>query len=237
MDGFSYSDIFATKGIEYLVIIAFLALLVPFSVLINRRVKITRRIKHALGMISAGTLKIPQGLFFNKNHTWTHLEKSGAASVGLDDLLVHLTGEVTLNTHRVPGEIISKGDLITEINHGGKLLKIFSPVSGRILRINTIIQDEPGILNTDPYGKGWILEIQPSDWVGDTRACYIAEQATSWLKGELERVKDFMALTTRKFSPEASMVILQDGGELSDHTLSMLPDEIWQEFQKEFLDP
>lgn len=237
MDGFTYSDIFATKGMEYLVIIAFLALLIPFSVVLNKQVKIPKRVRQVLGSLTNGILKFPQGLLFNKNHTWTHLEKSGAASVGIDDLLLHLTGELTISNLKTPGEIISKGDLIATADHHGKLLRIYSPISGKILDTNSILHDTPGTLNEDPYGNGWIYKIKPSGWIAETASCYVAEEATSWSERELQRLKDFLAATLPKYSAEPSLIMLQDGGELCDQTLSALPDEIWQEFQKEFLNP
>ena len=64
---------------------------------------------------------------------------------------------------------------------------------------------------------------------------YLAEEAIDWSKKELERFKDFLAVSMKKYSPETSMVILQDGGELCDQPLSELPDEVWQDFQKSFL--
>jgi hypothetical protein len=53
---------------------------------------------------------------------------------------------------------------------------------------------------------------------------------------ELQRFKDFIAGSVKKYNPEVSMVLLQNGGELCDMPLSGLPDEIWQYFQKSFLD-
>ena len=235
MDGFSYSDIFATKGIEYLIIIAFLAMLIPFAVILNRQVKVTRQIQATLGILSAGILRIPQGLFYSRNHTWMFLEKSGAAKVGLDDLLVHITGEVKFRNLKSPGETISKGDLLTEIDHNSKILQIFSPVSGKILDTNAMLGENPGMINDDPYGKGWVYKIKPSNWIAEAKSCYMAEEATLWSENELARFKDFLAVTMKNHSPESSMVILQDGGELCDHTLSGLPDETWKDFQKEFL--
>ena len=235
MDGFSYTDIFATKGLEYLIIIAFLVLLIPFSVVLNKQVKITRQIQKALGILSAKILRIPQGLFFSRNHTWMYLEKSGSAAVGLDDLLLHITGEVKFSNLKNSGEIIHKGDLLTEIDQNGKLLRIFSPVSGKIMETNPILHDNPGIMNEDPYGKGWIYKIKPTDWIAEAKSCYFADEAISWSEKELVRFRDFLAATMKNHNPEASMVILQDGGELCDHTLSVLPDDTWKDFQKEFL--
>jgi len=236
MDGFTYHDIFQTKGIEYLVIIAFLILLIPFWVIINKRAQIAGSIRKAFGILTMDILKIPKGLFFSKNHTWTQLEKSGTARVGLDDLLLHITGEVKLRFLKNPDEMIKKGDFLAEMDQGGKLLRIFSPISGKILLTNSMVADDPGMLNEDPYGNGWICIIQPSNWVEETRSFYLAEDAVKWSTLELGRFKDFLAISMVKHSTEPSMIVLQEGGELSDKPLSAMPGEIWQDFQKEFLD-
>jgi len=235
MEGFSYYDIFATKGMEYLVIVLFLTMLIPFWVILNKQAKITGQIQKALGILSARILRIPQGLFYSRNHTWMFMEKDGGAKVGLDDLLLHITGEVKVCHLKNPGEMISKGDLLTEIDQNGKLLQVFSPVSGEILETNTRLYEDPGTMNDDPYGNGWIYSIKPSDWVAEAKSCYFAEEAANWSAKELERFKDFLAVTMKNYAPETSMVILQDGGELCDHSLSVLPDQIWKDFQKEFL--
>jgi glycine cleavage system H protein len=235
MDGFSYNNIFETKGLEYLIIIAFLAMIIPFWIVINRQTGVTGKSRKTHGILSSGILKIPLGIFYGKNHTWTHLEKSGIAKVGLDDLLLHLTGTVKISNMKSPGEIIKKGDLLAEIDQNGKILKIHSPVSGTIAGTNTMLEENPGMLNDDPYGKGWIYMIKPSEWVAETNSCFLAEEAVAWSKKELERFRDFFATSVQKYSPETSMIILQDGGELRDQPLSELPDEVWQDFQKSFL--
>ena len=237
MDGFSYSDIFATKGIEYIVIIAFLALLIPFWIVLNKQAKITRQIQTTLGALSAKILRIPQGLFYSGNHIWMHMEKAGTAKVGLDDLLLHLTGKVKFSTLKKPGEPINKGDLLTEIDQNGKMLRIYSPLSGKITDTNLTLNESNGMLNDDPYGKGWIYKIKPSNWIAETKSCYFAEEATEWSAKELERFKDFLARTMKNYHSETAMIIMQDGGEICDHSLSILPDEIWKDFQKEFLNP
>ncbi len=235
MDGFSYSDIFATKGLEYLVIIAFLILLIPFTVLLSRQARINKQIQKTLGILTARILKIPQGLFYSRNHTWLFMEKNGVANVGLDDLLLHITGGVKLGNLKQPGEMISKGDLLTTIEQNGKLLNIFSPISGKVVTTNPHMQENPSSLNEDPYGTGWIYKVKPSNWVAEIKSCYFAGEATTWQEKELLRFKDFLAYTMKNNSPAASQIILQDGGEICDNTLSALPDETWKDFQKEFL--
>jgi glycine cleavage system H protein len=235
MDGYSYINIFETKGIEYIIIIAFLVLIIPFWIIINRQTELERQVKKVFGILTAGILRIPKGLFYSRNHTWIHLERSGIASMGLDDFLLHITGEIKLDKIKNKGDLVSKGELLAEIVQKGKILKITSPVSGKIVNINSRIKYDPSILNEDPYGKGWIYKIYPSNWIEETSSCFLAEEAIAWSGRELARFKDFLAAAMNKYSPEASMLVLQDGGELCDRPLSELPDQIWLDFQKSFL--
>lgn len=235
MDGFSYNNIFETKGIEYLAIIAFFALLIPFWILLNKQAKNKRQLQKSLGSLTPNSLQIPQGLYFSRYHTWTHLERSGVAKVGLDDLLMHITGEVKFNRILDSGERIKKGDFLAEIVQEGKLLKVYSPISGEIVEANSLLSHNPEILNEDPYQKGWMYKIKPTSWVADTQSYFLAEDASLWAKQELERFKDFLARSVGKYSPGTSAVILQDGGELRDQPLSEFSDAVWQDFQQDFL--
>jgi glycine cleavage system H protein len=237
MDGFTYNNIFDTKGIEYLVIIAFLLLLIPFWLALNRKVTIKEQFRKALGVLSASILRVPQGIFYSKNHTWTYLEKSGVAKVGLDDLVLHITGEVKIHQLKTPGESIKKGEILAEIDQNGRSLSIYSPISGKVLSSNAALDVNHELLVQDPYEKGWLFDIKPSNWVAEIPAYYMAEEATEWFKKELDRYKDFLAMNIGKYSTETSFATLQDGGELVDNSLSVLPDEMWKDFQEEFLNP
>lgn len=235
MEGFSYTNIFETKGIEYLTIIAFFAILIPFWALVNRKVKYSVQSQKSNGFITASSLRIPQGIFFSKFHSWAHLEKNGEAKVGLDDLLLHLTGEVEITHLKKPGEQIKKGDLLVEIRHNGNNLQIHSPVSGKISNTNTRLSENPGLLTESPYRLGWIYSIQPTNWKAETNSCYLAEDATNWAIQELERFKDFLSAATVKNMPEPAGVVMQDGGEVIDNPLTKFPREVWDDFQKNFL--
>ena len=236
MEGFTYHNIFEMKGIEYLIICVFFLILIPFWKLLNKEAKVASKVQKSLGTLTASTLRIPQGLFYSRFHTWAHLERSGMAKVGMDDLLMHMTGEVKFMRLKTSGERIKKGDLLAEMDHKGKLLKVYSPISGEIMEANEVLASSPELLNDDPYIKGWMYKMKPSSWVADTNAYFMAEDATQWAVHELERFKDFLAISLGKYSPQPSAMILQDGGELRDQPLSDLPVEVWQEFQQDFLD-
>ncbi|MDO9613174.1 MAG: hypothetical protein Q7J86_01445, partial [Bacteroidota bacterium] len=152
MDGFTYINIFETKGIEYLAIAVFFVILIPFWLILNREVKPKKQLHKSLGILTSNSLKIPQGILFSRFHTWTHLQMTGIAKVGLDDLLLHITGKVQFSSIKYAGEKVKKGDLLAEINQQGKILKIYSPISGEIMEINSELAKSPELLNEDTYG-------------------------------------------------------------------------------------
>ncbi len=235
MDAFTYNNIFDTKGIEYLIIIGFFIVLIPFWLILTKKITIPEKIKRIPGILTANILSIPQGLLFCKNHTWAHLSRNGIAEIGLDDLLLHITGDVRFVSIRRRGDSVSKGDLIAEIGQNGKTLKIYSPLSGEITDANSALSGDNGIMTSDPYGKGWIFKIRPAGWTAETSSYYLAAEAVSWLRNELSRFRDFLMESASSNSHGESELILQDGGELKDHTLSELPGEIWISFQENFM--
>lgn len=237
MEGFSIVDIYDTKGTEYLFVIGYLIFLILFWRLASNPGKVLSKIRETISTLSVKILNIPQGIYFNKNHTWAHLGESGAARVGLDDFLQHVIGDLQLTGIKEAGEPIRKGELLAEIEQEGKKLKVFSPISGEVLEKNAMLVDNPGLVNEDPYQKGWLYQIKPSNWRKDTSACLLAEKANEWSEKELTRFKDFLSMgAMRKYTSEPAMLMLQDGGEIVDHVLAELPDEVWKDFQEEFLD-
>ena len=115
MEGFSLVDIYDTKGTEYLFVIGYLLILIIFWRLMRNPGKVLSQIKDAVSMLSVKILNIPQGIYFNKNHTWTHLGESGAAKVGVDDFLQHVIGDLQLSGLKDPGDPIKKGELLAQI--------------------------------------------------------------------------------------------------------------------------
>ncbi|MEA3461183.1 MAG: hypothetical protein U9R49_04825 [Bacteroidota bacterium] len=229
MEQFVYSDIFDTKGIEYIIVIFFFMLLIPFWYLLNRPVKLKEAVSDAIAALNLKSLRIPQGILFNRNHTWSHMEKSGVASVGMDDLLLHLTGGVELNYLKERQEQVKRGEAIARITREGKELVITSPISGEIDRVHRSLEDNSEAIMDDPYSS-WLYRIKPEKWQEETGDAMMADQASEWTGKELERFRDYLAETAAEEG-----VVLQEGGELTGHPLSEMNQGAWRGFQEKFL--
>ncbi len=232
MEQFVYSDIFDTKGIEYIIVILFFTLLIPFWRMLNKPGKLQEAREGAIQALNLQALRIPQGLLFNRNHTWSHLEKSGLASVGMDDLLVHLTGGVELNYLKEQQEKVKRGEPIARISQKGKELVITSPVTGTIDQVHKSLEDHSEEIQLNPYSS-WLYRIKPEKWQEETGNALMADRASQWAGRELERFRDYLAETVARSS--GADLVLQEGGELTGHPLREMDQVAWKDFQEKFL--
>lgn len=235
MDAFSYTDIFDTKGLEYLIVIGFLLLIIPIWLLLNRPVKARLNLIRSIRGLSENMLKIPQGIYFNGNQTWAFLERNGLAKIGISDMLLHMIGGVSVDYIKKEGELVEKGEKIARVKQDNHELLISSPVSGRIGQLNHSVELEEGKINLDPYGEGWLIQVKPRKWKNDMVDSKLDEEAVEWTKEELSRFKDFLSGVAVQGENGEALTILQEGGELVDYPLSEMGDDAWRKFQKEFL--
>lgn len=232
MDAFSYTDIFDTKGIEYIVIIGFLLLVIPVWIALSRPIKGAVTLERSTDGLSSRLINLLPGLYFSKQHTWAHLERSGTALMGVDELLLHLTGGVSVEYLKTEGEQVREGEPLINLWQNEKSLQIKSPLTGQVKNLNRDLENNRGLINTDPYGKGWLLKIRPENWQDETAKYFRDKEAENWLENEIRRSKDFFAEVA---STKTGEPVLQAGGELVDHVLTDMSTEIWGQFQKKFL--
>jgi glycine cleavage system H lipoate-binding protein/ABC-type phosphate transport system substrate-binding protein len=216
-----------------------LGLLISAVVRSNRKRKLTLSIAGTNSDetgFDAISVALPNGLYFDKTHTWAFMEKDGLVSIGIDDFLQHITGPITRVEMKNAGEKIKKGELLFSIIQSGKQLNMYAPVSGVIKKQNEALLNNSSFLNQSPYSDGWVYRIEPSNWFKEIQLLDMSEKYRNWLRAEFSRMKDFMAAILKPESPEYAHVVLQDGGELKEGVLSDFGPEVWEDFQANFLD-
>jgi glycine cleavage system H lipoate-binding protein len=182
------------------------------------------------------TIDVPKGLYFDKTHTWAFMEQDGNVRIGIDDFLQHITGKLTKIKMKEAGEIVRKGEVIMTIIQDGKQLNLYAPISGTILEQNDSLLTDAGMINTSPYFKGWVYQIEPKNWLREIQFMFMGDKYAEWLRDEFMRLKDFITDSVKTNNQVYAHVIIQDGGELTDNVLANLDPKIWEDFQTRFID-
>lgn len=222
------------------VLVLFVALAFSIFILVKMSRRKTaksseRKISHP-GVINENSLDLPAGIYFDKTHTWTFMEKDGLVRVGIDDFLQHVAGPFTRIIMRKTGETVKKSDPLLSLVQHGKQLNIYAPVSGTIKEVNKTLFSDPSIVNSSPYSEGWIYMIEPSNWLREIQFLQMAVKYKVWLRSEFLRLKDFLTATVYAKHTEPVGITFQEGGEIIDHVLRDFGPEAWEDFQKQFID-
>jgi len=186
--------------------------------------------------LNVKTVSSPAGLYYDKTHTWAFMEKEGFVKIGVDDFLQHLTGTVTQVRLKTAGEKVRKGEKIMTVMHEGKQLELYAPVSGTIKAQNESLLSNPSQINTSPYDAGWVYQIEPSNWLRETRFLFMADKFKLWLDDEFVRLREFLASSANRNTVVYEHIVMQDGGELTDNVLAELEPQVWEDFQTQFID-
>jgi glycine cleavage system H protein len=107
-------------------------------------------------------VEYPDDLKYTKEHEWARMS-DGRITVGITDYAQDALGEVVfLELPEVDTEV-SKEDTFGVIESVKAANDLFAPVSGRVAEVNSTVVDSPEMVNTDPYGEGWLIAVEPSD--------------------------------------------------------------------------
>ncbi|MEM3464391.1 MAG: glycine cleavage system protein GcvH [Candidatus Bathyarchaeia archaeon] len=108
-------------------------------------------------------LAVPEQLLYTPKHTWAQITPEGNIRVGVSDYAQkHLKGIASVITDPV-GKEISKMEPFGVAETWMFMFDLYAPVSGKIVKVNENLRDKPHLINEDPYGEGWIIEIKPKN--------------------------------------------------------------------------
>ncbi len=103
---------------------------------------------------------VPENYYYIKEHEWILIENSDTARIGITDYAQKALREITYFYAGKKGAKVNRMETICKIESVKCVAEIMSPLSGVVLRFNKALFDEPGIINREPYGKGWITIIR-----------------------------------------------------------------------------
>jgi glycine cleavage system H protein len=107
--------------------------------------------------------KYPKELRFTESHEWVREETNGVMVVGISEYAQALLGELVFVELPELVDDVHASDETCVVESVKAASDVYSPVSGKIIEVNTLLEDSPGLINSDPYGDGWLFKIKPKD--------------------------------------------------------------------------
>ncbi|MFO8239827.1 MAG: glycine cleavage system protein GcvH [Dissulfuribacterales bacterium] len=107
-------------------------------------------------------MNIPESLRYSKEHEWVKIE-GDIVTVGITDFAQGELGDIVFVEVETVGENLNKGEVFGTIEAVKTVSDLFLPVAGEIIELNEKIEEEPELINSDPYGNGWIVKVKVSD--------------------------------------------------------------------------
>lgn len=107
-------------------------------------------------------MQVPEDLRYTAEHEWARVD-DGAVRVGITDFAQDALGDVVFVQLPSVGTHVDAGGVLGEVESTKSVSEIYAPVAGEVSAVNADLSDSPELLNSDPYGRGWICDLRPDD--------------------------------------------------------------------------
>jgi glycine cleavage system H protein len=122
-------------------------------------------------MATVNNCNIPEDLYYNvEKHVWVRPEADGTVTIGITDVAQHLARKLVSATVKKTTKPIERGKSLATLESGKWVGPVASPITGEIVQANDEIAKSPTLINSDPYGAGWIVRMKPTNWDADKAA-------------------------------------------------------------------
>ena len=140
-------------------------------------------------MVEIEGYKLPDELYYTKDHTWARIEENGSVTVGLDAYGTKAAGNIEFIDLPMEDDEFEGGEAFGSLESAKWVGGLLMPVSGTIIEVNENIEDDLDILKEDPYGEGWLIKLKPSNLKDDLKSLIHGVDIGPWLKKEIENRK------------------------------------------------
>jgi glycine cleavage system H protein len=126
--------------------------------------------------------EIPSDLLYRESHEWVRSDDDGTATIGISDHAQAQLGDMVFIELPEPGMSYEQGDACAVVESVKAASDIYAPLTGEIIEANSALEDSPELVNSDPYGDGWLFRVQlanPSELDGLLTPEAYAEQVES----------------------------------------------------------
>jgi glycine cleavage system H protein len=168
----------------------------------------------------------PGNVAYHPGHSWLMRERKNLVRIGADEFAVALAGKVERIELPKPGQWIRQGQKVLAFFRNGDKTEMVSPTEGEVKEVNAEVLNNPALLRSDPYGKGWLLALHVPDEENTTRNLIPKGLVREWMRESIER------LYARQ--PRLAGAVAADGGRPAEDLLADLPNADWKQVTGEF---
>ena len=129
---------------------------------------------------------LPDGLYYEKNHFWARVE-GDLVVMGMNDYAQKMAGEIVYVGLPPEGKKLTQGKNFTKVESGKWLGKVYGPVNGELAAVNEELEENPGLINEDCYGQGWMYKIKPDDKAELQNLIKEPDAVEKWLLADIEK--------------------------------------------------
>jgi glycine cleavage system H protein len=108
-------------------------------------------------------MSIPANLLYTQDHEWARIEADGTVTIGITDFAQNSLGGIVYVELPAEGDTVSAGQSIGQIESTKSVSELYAPISGEVVETNSELDSQPDLLNAEPYQKGWMVRMQPSN--------------------------------------------------------------------------
>lgn len=132
-------------------------------------------------MVKVDDYEVPEGLYYHKEFGWAHIE-NGKVRIGITDYAQKQLREIVYVELPSVGDTVKQNDPFGTVESVKAVSDLVAPLSGRIEQINEDVSGKPELLNEDPYKKGWLLVISPTNLEAELKNIMDFNKAVEWHK-------------------------------------------------------
>ena len=164
--------------------------------------------------------------YIHPGHTWLKLTQDGDVLVGVDDFGQSVIGSI--DEVQLPRVLcrLQQGAVGWTVRHGSRVVPMRSPVTGRVIEKNEMVLNNPSLINTSPYGDGWLLRVRPSRVSAQMGNLFTGRVATRWQDAERVDLSRFFSGTPA--------LMYQEGGVLLTNLADRCSDDEWDKIAEHF---
>jgi glycine cleavage system H protein len=129
---------------------------------------------------------LPDDLYYEENHFWVK-EEGDLLVMGMDDFAQKMAGEIVYVQLPDEGKQIKTGKKFAKMESGKWLGKVYGPVNGELVAVNEELEENPGLINEDCYGQGWMYKIKPDDKAELQNLIKEPDAVEKWLLADIEK--------------------------------------------------